>query len=170
MIVAFYSHLAHKQAPGGLACFSQWFRSDFHEGTERFVSAEQYMMYRKATLFGDAARARDILAARTPLAAMELGREVAGFSEAEWDAAKYEIVLRGNWLKFSQNPAAGDVLRGTGGATIVFAAGSDLAWGSGWSLLEHSRRAETGWPGENLLGEVLMDVRQLLRKADGGAE
>lgn len=169
MIFAFYSHLAVGRGPAGGNCFSQWYRSEFQEGAERFVSAEQYMMYHKARLFGDGVRARDILAARTPFAAMELGRQVEGFAEDGWDAAKYEIVLRGNWLKFIQNPGAGDVLRGTGEAVIVFAAANDLAWGTGWSLLEHSRRSESDWPGENLLGKALMHVRRLLRDADGGA-
>ena len=98
---------------------------------------------------------------------MELGRQVAGFTEAGWDAAKYEIVLRGNWLKFSQNPGMADVLKSTGDELIVFAAAHDLAWGTGWSLLEHSRQSQTDWPGENLLGQALMCVRQLLREADG---
>lgn len=165
MVVAFYSHLKPKGAPEGLQCLSQWYRSDFAEGALGFLSAEQYMMHGKARLFGDEPAARAVLAAKTPLAAMERGREVRGFDESRWDSVKHDVVLRGNLLKFRQNPAMAAVLSGTGDAVIAFAAANDPVWGTGWSLAEHASLSGTDWPGQNLLGKVLMQVREDLRRS-----
>ena len=63
--------------------FSQWARStmvaaiDGHEYT--FATAEHYMMARKAALFGDQAALRQILKAKTPREAKQLGRQVRHF-------------------------------------------------------------------------------------------
>ena len=161
--VAFSTHLAPRDAPLGTHCFSQWFRSDFSEGRERFFSAEQYMMFRKALLFEDTENASRILAAKTPLLAYEFGRSLAGFREETWDAEKRGIVFRGNLLKFRQNPALATVLLSTGEAVIAYASASDLVWGTGLSVFEHAGSPALPWPGQNLLGEALMEVRNLLR-------
>jgi len=82
---------------------SQWHPSPFtspsHPNTV-FRTAEQYMMYRKALLFKDAATASAILASAKPGAQKKLGRQVKGFEERVWVREREGIVEEGNWCKF----------------------------------------------------------------------
>ena len=74
--------------------FSQWFPSDFQDAAGRkFNCAEQYMMFRKAELFGDAESAQKILDAKTPDEQKALGRGVKGFDKDIWNAAAQGIVV-----------------------------------------------------------------------------
>ena len=104
--------------------------------------------------------AERIMASKSALGAMELGREVAHFEEATWERSRCDIVYTGNLAKFSQNSILASILRQTEGSRLAFASPSDLVWGTGLSLLEHKRGSPETWPGLNLLGDILMQVRQ----------
>jgi ribA/ribD-fused uncharacterized protein len=70
-----------------------------------------------------------------------------------------DIILRGNLVRFSQNPALKQVLRGTAGKTIVEATPPDTIQGIGLGAsnpkaLDRSQRRGTDW-----LGDVLAEVR-----------
>lgn len=87
---------------------SQWYIAPFNAPTSVvnsssicFRSAEQYMMYQKAILFGDYKIADQILKAAKPSVQKSLGRKVQGFDKALWEAKKNSIVEEGNWHKFS---------------------------------------------------------------------
>ena len=85
-------------------CMSQWFPSPFtDERGIHYSTAEQYMMYQKAVLFGDAEVGQRILGSRIPHNIKSLGRLVKGFDEEIWQQNRLEIVIRGNILKFGQN-------------------------------------------------------------------
>lgn len=80
----------------------------------------------------------------------------------------------GNLLKFSA--AAGDegrrlrgLLLGTGGRELVEASPFDRVWGIGFGVGEAERVGRGRW-GMNLLGRVLMDVREVLRAEEEGGE
>jgi ribA/ribD-fused uncharacterized protein len=60
---------------------SQWWPAPFTVDGLVFATAGHYMMWRKATLFGDDATAERILAAPHPHAAKALGGRVAGFDQ-----------------------------------------------------------------------------------------
>ena len=144
------------------ACFSQWYPSAFEIDGERFATAEHWMMAGKARLFADdAARAR-VLAARTPAEAKKIGREVQGFDDARWRAARFELVVRGNEAKFAQNAAAGAVLRATAGKVLVEAAPRDTVWGIGLGAANERAQDPHTWRGTNLLGFALMEARARL--------
>ena len=140
-------------------CLSQWFASDFVIDGVKYNCAEQYMMAEKARVFGDDATLAKILMAKAPVAIKRLGRQVAGFDGARWNEVKFDIVVRGNRAKFSQNAQLRDFLLGTGDATLVEASPKDAIWGVG--LDEKDRRILDPdlWQGENLLGKALMKVR-----------
>jgi ribA/ribD-fused uncharacterized protein len=146
------------------SCFSQWFPGRFEENGIVYKTAEHYMMAGKARLFDDAETEEDILKANTPSQAKSLGRKVKNFDPVIWDEHKYEIVTKGNLLKFSQNQKFKEFLLSTGDKTLVEASPYDRIWGIG--MLETDSRAESPllWIGENLLGFALMEVRDQLRK------
>lgn len=66
-----------------------------------FRTAEHFMMYHKALLFGDAEMAGKVLEAYSPREAKRVGRAVRGFDPDVWDREKMRIVRRGTWCKFT---------------------------------------------------------------------
>jgi ribA/ribD-fused uncharacterized protein len=133
-----------------------------------FISAEQYMMAGKARVMGDTETLALIMqCGYEPAAIKRLGRAVEPWDEGKWVAARNGVVRRGNYLKFSQNPQLGKILRSTEGLTLVEAAGNDRIWGIGVNLGDAAAGAQ--WKGQNLLGEALMHVREAMGSNPAGA-
>lgn len=147
------------------SCFSQWYPASFAVDGFSYATAEHYMMAQKAELFGDAVVAERIRAARTPGEAKALGRQVRGFDEARWLAERFELVVRGNAAKFSQQAACRDFLLATGERVLVEASPLDPIWGIGLAAEHPHSQNPAQWQGLNLLGFALMRVRQMLREA-----
>ncbi|MET3536957.1 NADAR family protein [Chryseobacterium limigenitum] len=145
------------------ACFSQWFPFQFEENGIEYQTAEHYMMAGKAKLFNDDETLEEILKSDSPNLAKSLGRKVKNFDPKLWDEQKYDIVKRGNFLKFSQNQKFKDFLLSTNDKILVEASPYDTIWGIG--MLETDPKAQNPlqWNGENLLGFALMEVRDELR-------
>jgi|GEM_PF-369686 len=149
-------------------CFSQWYRAPFTVEGIRYETCEQYMMSRKALLFGDMNTYLRILAEPDPGKCKRLGGQVTPFRARDWDDAKREIVYRGNLEKFSQNSALYSALLDTADAVLIEASPLDRIWGAGMSkeqLVEDDGTLLTmppQWGGENLLGLALMLVRAAL--------
>jgi ribA/ribD-fused uncharacterized protein len=139
--------------------FSQWHHTPFRLEKRDFVTAEQWMMYAKATLFGDADAAAMIADNNDPAIQKRLGQAVQGFDQATWDRWKIDIVYRGNIAKFSQNEGALRQLRNTAGALLVEANPRDWIWGNGCAIDNASGHAPANWRGQNLLGLILTKVR-----------
>lgn len=146
------------------SCFSQWFPATFKEDGLEYPTAEHYMMAGKARLFDDEKILEKILQAKTPNEVKSLGRKVKNFDPQLWDNHKYEIVKKGNLLKFLQNPKLKGFLISTEDKILVEASPYDNIWGIG--MLESDSRAQDPslWSGENLLGFALMEVRDELRR------
>jgi ribA/ribD-fused uncharacterized protein len=159
----FWGHQPSPDGRIGKSCFSQWFDSPFTLGDIIYATAEHFMMAEKARLFADEAVRARILAARTPAEAKKLGRLIAGFDEARWLKARFEIVVNGNLAKFSQNPALGEFLLNTGERVLVEASPVDAIWGIGLAADDPRASEPARWPGLNLLGFALMAVRCRLR-------
>ena len=139
--------------------FSQWHQVGFTLGGHFFQTAEHYMMYRKAMLFGDIESAEKVLATKNPADVKKIGREVKRFVKELWEANCKNIVYKGNHAKFTQNPDILKVLMETGDTELVEASPYDSIWGIG--LDEESARKidPKDWPGTNWLGEVLTKLR-----------
>jgi ribA/ribD-fused uncharacterized protein len=158
----FWGHAPRADGVPSKACLSQWFESPFELDGERYITAEHWMMAEKARLFEDLATRARIIAARTPGAAKALGREVAGFDPARWEAERFAIVVRGNVAKFSAHPALADWLARTGDRILVEASPQDAIWGIGLAADDPAARDPRQWRGPNLLGFALMETRELL--------
>lgn len=154
----------HRDRPGrvGKSCLSQWYPAAFELDGERYASAEHWMMAGKARLFGDHAITARILASDDPAEVKALGRKIAGFDETRWAAHRYPLVVAGNLAKFAQHPALGEFLLGTGEQVLVEASPVDAVWGIGLAADHRDATRPAQWPGLNLLGFALMDVRAQL--------
>lgn len=139
--------------------FSQWHATPFNLEGWSFVTAEQWMMFAKACLFGDGARAEAIMATADPAEQKRLGQLVEGFDQDRWDLWKIEIVYRGNLAKFTQNDGAGRQLASTRPAMLVEANPRDWIWGIGLQIDHPDVCLPDGWPGTNFLGRILTRIR-----------
>ena len=74
-----------------------------------------------------------------------------------------EIVYRGVHEKFRQNPELAEKLERTGKEIIAECAVKDRIWGIGLSMEDENRLCIDKWRGQNLLGKVLMRVREDIR-------
>ena len=139
--------------------FSNWYKRDFVIDDFRYFCVEQYMMAQKAKLFHDAENYTKILRANTPSGCKYLGKLVTPFDSAVWDAAKYEIVKVGNRAKYEQNPDLKAKLLATGSSILAEASPKDKVWGIAIAAADAADMAPQDWPGQNLLGKILMELR-----------
>ncbi|NML67757.1 NADAR family protein [Hymenobacter sp. RP-2-7] len=161
----FWGHTPKQPGIVDKSCFSQWFPAAFEVAGETYPTAEHWMMTEKARLFEDEAVRQRILGARHPHEAKKLGRLVQGFEPARWDEVKFNLVVAGNFYKFSQHAELRDYLVATGDRVLVEASPMDAIWGIGLAADHPDAARPASWPGENLLGFALMAVRDQLRAA-----
>jgi ribA/ribD-fused uncharacterized protein len=142
--------------------FSQWDSSTIVINDRTYTCCEQYMMYKKALLFGDSYTAGKILSTSSPREQKKLGREVSNFNPDIWASVARDIVFRGNVAKFTQSEYHRDALMLTTDTLIVEASPYDKIWGIGMGVAEANNTRESEWKGLNWLGQVLTEVRESL--------
>lgn len=150
------------------ACLSQWYTCYFFVDGVSYCCAEQYMMARKTLLFGDREAYRQILETTDPMKMKKIGRLIQGYDDATWGRHKFQIVVEGNYAKFSQNPHLSSYLCQTGDKVLVEASPYDTIWGIGMSKNDKDVCFPRLWKGENLLEFALMEVRDLLNQESAG--
>lgn len=159
--VFFWGHTA-KVGEVEKTCLSQWYSCAFRVDGVQYYTAEQYMMAQKAILFGDNEIFEEIMHAYEPKQYKALGRKIRNFNQDVWDQHKYEIVLKGNIAKFSQNEELKAFLLGTGECVLVEASPYDRIWGVGMKAEDTKIQNPNNWQGQNLLGFALMEARSLI--------
>lgn len=173
--------------------FSQWHPAKFQYKEKTFSSAEQFMMYCKAKLFNDEDIAKKIIELNnTPVVAKFLnneitseeiinnkllskewsfvqreiksaGRKVKNYNELTWLDKRKSIVYVGSREKYKQNKHLLDKIKETDGTTLVEASPYDKIWGIGLKSSDARAQKRDLWQGENLLGEILTEVRENLK-------
>ena len=143
-------------------CFSQWQISHFSFRGIQYSSAEQFMMAHKAIAFNDRETLKEIMNESHPRKIKKLGRQIVNFNSDTWDKYKYCVALIGNYCKFDQNEKMKQILINTGDNIIVEASPYDKIWGVGLDENDSRIMNPLYWEGENLLGFVLMKVRDYI--------
>ena len=155
---------------------SNWHPAEFdievNEVQCHFYNAEQYFMYMKAIVFGDEEIAKQILEDGDPKKVKALGRKVQNYDEAVWNEKRYQIMLRANVAKFSQNEDLKQLLLSPEyeGRGFVEASPYDKVWGVRMYESSADIDDETKWKGLNLLGKVLDETRRIVREDEAIAE
>lgn len=139
---------------------SNWFESSFIVDNVYYWCTEQYMMAKKAELFGDFEIQEEIMKSLSQKEIKGLGRQIRNFNDDIWDKNKIKIVFEGNYAKYKSNPKLKSYLINQRNKILVEASPYDNIWGIGLSkndlpLIENPNN----WKGTNLLGFILMDVR-----------
>ena len=144
--------------------YSNFLYSPFKHNGIVFKWSEQAIMYRKAMLFGAKDVAQSIVKAQTPKACKDLGRSrKIPFDNLVWDNKKMNIFKEVLLDKFS-NPKLKQQLLATGDRILVEASPFDKIWGIGLDENHPDVENPSKWKGENLLGKVLMEVRDELKQ------
>lgn len=158
----FWGHTPKQQGITDKSCLSQWFPSPFTINNTTYATAEHWMMAQKAKLFNDEEIYAQVMSATKPGEAKALGRSILSFDDAVWKAKAYDLVVEGNYHKFSQHPSLKTFLLNTGNSIIVEASPSDFTWGIGLSQDDRRSLNPKVWRGTNWLGFALMEARDRL--------
>ncbi len=146
-------------------CMSNWYHAEFEYAGIRYPSTEHFMMYHKASVFGEKELADKILACNTASKAKQYGKSyMPKFNKDLWKEVSYTIVKRGIRAKFSQNTDIREKLLATGNRVLAEASGKDLIWGIGVAIDDPNAVNTAFWKGDNYLGRILMEVREELSK------
>jgi len=159
----FWGHQTNKKQINK-TCFSQWYEYPFEENNIQYLTAEHYMMHKKALLFNDSMAAKKVLNAKTAAIAKKIGREIINFSEDEWLAHRFDIVVNANLAKFTSKTELKEFLINTCDTILVEASPVDKIWGIGMASDNPYVGTPTKWKGLNLLGYALMEVRDQLKR------
>lgn len=161
-LLFFSGHQPNADGSISKACLSQWWLSSFEFENVTYNTAEHWMMARKAELFNDDETLQKILNAKSPAEAKKLGREVKGYNETIWQEKRFEMVKKGNLLKFNQNEELKTYLINANSRILVEASPEDPIWGIGMASDHRDAQYPEKWKGKNLLGFALMEVRDEL--------
>jgi len=116
---------------------------------QRWPTSEHYFQAQK---FQDVALRERIRTANTPMIAARLGRDRSSPLRKDWESVKVAVMTEAVLAKFSQHDDLRALLLGTGDALLVERTTNDSYWGDGGD-----------GSGKNMLGQVLMRVREQLR-------
>ena len=151
---------------------SNWYRAEFdvemmidgEKQKKHFFNSEQYFMYMKAIVFGDYDTAEKILKTKDPKKAKALGREVKNYDDKVWNEMRYKIMVDANKAKYGQNKEIAALLTSEEfkGKGYTESSPLDKIWGTGLGENHPDADDESKWPGQNLLGKALDEVRSWL--------
>lgn len=141
---------------------SNWYPARFKCRGIIFSSVEQYMMYVKAQTFNDGVMMEKILAETNPSKLKAYGRKIRNYDDVVWSKKRRQVVFYANLEKFAQNPDLKEKLLSTKDAILAECAVHDKTWGIGLTKKDPDCQHPDRWPGKNLLGEILMEVRENL--------
>lgn len=95
-----------------------------------------------------------VRAAKSAREAAEMGRDRQRPLRPDWNELKDDVMRKAVFAKFTQHGELRDLLLSTGDATLVEHTTNDNYWGDGGD-----------GSGKNMLGKILMEVREQLRSA-----
>ena len=133
----------------------------YHDG-HLFYNSEQAFMYEKAKMF-DPSMTKKILKEGRPWKVKQLGRQVKNYNEKEWNESRYSIMKQIIREKAKCNKDVKQVLLSTKNTILVEASPYDKIWGIGVDKNNPKVYEPSKWLGSNLLGEVLMEIRNEIK-------
>lgn len=144
MAIYFYSD---REEPYG--CFSNFSRHGFKLDDAWWPTSEHYYQAQK---FVGTSHADQIRKAPTPKDAATIGRDRSRPLRSDWEQVKDDVMRQAVLCKFETHADIRAVLLATGNELIVENSPIDYYWGCG-----------ADGSGQNKLGQILMEVREILR-------
>jgi N-glycosidase YbiA len=131
--------------------FSNFSQHGFELDGLYWTTSEHYFQAQK---FVGTAHLEQIRVVKTPRDAARMGRDRKRPLRPDWEEVKDDIMRKAVLQKFETHGDIREVLLSTDDAPIVENAPRDYYWGCG-----------KDGSGKNMLGQILMEVRAILRKA-----
>jgi ribA/ribD-fused uncharacterized protein len=132
-------------------CFSNFAKAPIEVEDKIWRTSEHYFQAQK---FPDSPEYQErIRTTPSPMVAARLGRSRSVPIRKDWESAKDDIMREAVRMKFSQNADMLKLLLSTGDALLVEHTKNDRYWGDGGD-----------GRGRNMLGKILMEIRDELRK------
>jgi len=151
------------EGKGEWRVLSNMYEAPFQVDSITFPTVEHYFQWAKAKKFGDGFIADKILKTPSPKAVKAFGKKVKDFVKEDWDKVKDGIMRTGLKAKFMQHPDLRTKLIETGVKPIGEASARDKYWAIGTSADTSKASDPTKWPGKNVLGKMLSDLRKELK-------
>ena len=145
MTIYFYSD---REQPYG--CFSNFSRHGFELDGTYWPTSEHYFQAQK---FAGTPHMEEVRQARSPKDAANMGRERNRPLRTDWEQVKDDVMRRAVLCKFQTHADIRAILLSTGDEEIVENALGDYYWGCG-----------ADGSGKNMLGQILVELREKLRK------
>jgi ribA/ribD-fused uncharacterized protein len=143
-VIHFYS------ASGAYGCFANFSPHPVRLKGRTWPTSEHYFQAQK---FAGTEHEEAVRQARSPMIAARMGRSRRRPLRPDWERVKDAVMREVVLAKFSQHDDLRAVLLGTGDAEILEHTENDAYWGDGGD-----------GRGRNLLGKILMSVRDELRR------
>ena len=143
--------------------WSNFHLSPFVIDGQRYHSAEQWIQFSKAMLFGDSSTANKILKADSQHECKRLSYQINGVNNKIWRADGFELCLKGVEAKFKQNKELWSMLKTTE-PKILVEVSTDRLWGTGISLKDMHVLDNKRWYGKGWLSDMLHTVRESYQK------
>ena len=151
------------EGKGEWRVLSNMHEAPFQVDSITFPTVEHYFQWAKAKQFGDGAIAEKILKTPSAKSVKALGKKVKDFVKEEWDKTKDGVMRTAVKAKFVQHPDLKTKLLETGVRPIGEASARDKYWGIGTSADTSKANDPSKWPGKNVLGKILEELRAELK-------
>lgn len=151
------------EGKGEWRSFANTYEAPIQLGDIVYPSAEHYVQWAKAKLFNDEAAAEKILKTKSGKAVKTLGDKVKDAVEETWVAKQDEVMKTALQAKYAQHPDLVAILRTTGDRPIGEANAREKYWSIGTSAETVKAADPKKWPGKNMLGKLLMSIREQYR-------
>ena len=92
-----------------------------------------------------------------------LGSKINGYNNDFWLRKQEQVMHQGLYAKFSQNKGITMKLNDTGNNLLAESAPNDTYWGTGVHMTDKNAFLPNAWNGKNILGNLLLQVREKLR-------
>ena len=138
--------------------------SNLHTDTPIYVDGKKYncneqlYTYRMAMYFGDHRSAAKAMKITDPYKLITLQKQVKNYDRQRWLPEAEKTLYLANVAKYTQNTTARDALINTG-QNIIGEATYSKTWGIGASLHDPRSFADSKWSGKNVMGQMLMKIR-----------
>lgn len=130
-------------------CFSNFAHYGFELDKKYWMTSEHYFQAQK---FCNSEYVAKIRMANSPMKAASLGRSRKYPLRQDWEQIKDGVMRKAIFAKFAQNEEIRNILLSTGEELIIENALDDYYWGCG-----------KDGSGKNMLGFILMEVRERLK-------
>lgn len=135
-------------------CFSNFAPYPITLKGKLWPTSEHYFQAQK---FAGTGHEEAVRLAKSPMIAARMGRSRQRPLRPDWEKVKNGIMREAVLAKFTQHAELRDTLLGTGDVLLVEHTRNDSYWGDGGD-----------GQGENMLGQILMQVRERLRHTHDG--